>query len=321
MNERRPTASEVIKNLEARLSQASELIGDARRLLSAAAQIEEEARQYAKGALGPTHGASALSLALMSFPLLSSMVEDPLQVPAKSAPGNPAISSEDKDASSKAPWKSADQGDVTSLHGVEFPSARLAEAQVIVAEAIGGVKNGNMTNLYANNRGKNAWRRSLFKAAMESSTGAVASADHRPALPLEAASGQQTTPAAPVTDAEDTVIQPRRVHWETDPLDDLDPVKVGEQVAIAPEAEIPADASPAKEMPSAGAGEQSDVSHSVPVQTMRRPSYGNSNPMPDGLTEAIQSMRESGNDPTVPPSSRVRSRLSRPAFLRRGSTG
>lgn len=310
MNERRATASEVIKVLEAKLSQASELIDDVDRLLAQAAEIEASAKDYALRSLGPIHGDAAFDLALVSYPslaakrgLLGVSSGKPMESLPKPLPADRPLPS----PAAVSPIE------VSTLHGVEFPSARFDEAQAIVAEAIAHRRAGGTSNVYASNRGKNAWRRSLFKAALDSAGSAAATPvdsvhtetpgvpepDEPPTIPKDSASPAPTA-AAPA--------------WEEDPLDD----PVGGSFPTPSVSDVPSTA-PAPQVLDVPptSPEETVLPPARPALGLRRPSYGNSNPKPEGLAEAIQTMRDNGKDPTVPPPA-ARPRFNKPGFLRKG---
>lgn len=314
MNERRATASEVIKSLEARLSHASELADDVFRLLDQIAEIEVDAKEYATRSLGNDHGASAFDLALFSCPSLKRLRQQGGHFAAASSESiedRPVVNS-----SHSAPIVEATTNRTSAsvtLHGVEVPLSRIEEAKVIVDEAIAHKRNGGTINLYANNRGKNAWRRSLFKASMdakhhvpeqiaivqnapihliEETARVPAASIASPAIQIE-----QLPPSAPKREPA-PIVAPA---WDLDPLDDpIDTDALGRSIGSE--------------------NEPNDIPSENQRPAFRRPSYGNSSPKPDGLAEAIKSMRENGKDPSVPSTPSASIRFKQPHFLRRGRT-
>jgi len=321
MSERRPTASEVIKTLEAKLSHASELADDVFRLLEQISEIETEARDYASRSLGLDHGASAFDLALVSCPALKRLKDRPESFSRGIVASPETRQSPVATGPAAAPVAAPRAADIAILNGIEVPASRIEEARAIIDEAATHRRNGGTVNLYANNRGKNAWRRSLFKAAMDAPlAAAVPSAVPAPQPVVEEAAAilrptvfapLQPPAPPPVVIAPD--IRPEPVPpvetpsgfapsteqaWEADPLDDPIETDSARITHSEPDAVPP-------------------QSQRLPI---RRPSYGNSNPKPDGLAEAIQSMRESGKDPSVPSTPSASIRFKQPHFLRRGKT-
>jgi hypothetical protein len=345
--------------LEARFSRASELLDDVARLLGEIAEMEGDAKEYATRALGPALGGTAFDLALASFPALASRAGTPTSIPVVPVHHSNRSAEATVRSSAAAPIRDLVEGHVT-FYGERILASQSGEAKVIADKVIEHRRTGGTKLLYPVERGKNHWRKRVEKAVLKSletpaTPPAAAAALPRPAESAEQQHAVPTNPivavlipeAAAVVETPPPALPDRgAMTWEVDPLDDdpLDDHVPARAVRTAPA--IPEDVvaplivnetptvespAPTASPPEAPAEVVTELQAAVPAAGSepvrpetpslgRRPSYGNSNPKPEGLAEAIESMRENGRDPTVPAPAPVRRSFSRPNFTKRSAT-
>ena len=168
-------ASEIIREAEQKLAQAYSMRKNAYDLLREAASIEAAVQEYAISVMGPDKGFIAFEMAKWSLSGDVGEISIPQSSPQKiDVPVEPMKSAEPV----SAPVKTAATKAVPSVtplssrpldrdkyFGENVPPARTAEADEIVAQATSYVAQGRKGNPYGSDRGKNAWRKSLFNSA------------------------------------------------------------------------------------------------------------------------------------------------------------
>lgn len=168
-------ASEIIREAEQKLAQAYSMRQNAYDLLREAASIEAAVQEYAISVMGPDKGLIAFEMAKWSLNGDGGEISIPQSSPQKiDVPVEPIKSPEPVSAPVKTVATRA-VSNVTTLSsrsldkdkyfGENVPSARTAEADEIVAQATSYVAQGRKGNPYGSDRGKNAWRKSLFNSA------------------------------------------------------------------------------------------------------------------------------------------------------------
>lgn len=218
MEGQRLLASEVVRKAEVALARAASLREEAMRLMREAESIEASTKRMATDVLGDAHGTAAFELARLStasgvVPLEATATgEDPVQTTVKfddavslDTPLTGPQPSSSPAAPPPVPQTAPDteiRAERTVVHGVEVPASRLAEAEKLVAEARAIASQGKKNNPYAGDRGKNAWRRSLFKAVLEQ----FAVTDPREGSPTESVGGVTVTDPPPSGDKTSTDI-------------------------------------------------------------------------------------------------------------------
>lgn len=176
-------ASEIIREAEKQLIEANKLRLAAFELLQKATASEDLARSVTVEALGPERGLLAFEMAQWSISALSGTdipqdkhvikelvdTSNPKNSQQKYGAGkenntpSPSINVvESKKVSSRPSVK---QLDVSRYFGEKVPLDRVSEADDIVSQAASFVAQGRKGNPYGSDRGKNAWRKSLFNAA------------------------------------------------------------------------------------------------------------------------------------------------------------
>lgn len=316
----RRSASEVVKEAEATLTRASALRAEARRLLETAEGVEREARADAIRALGEAHGIAAFSLALLSFPEASAaltaepttmapLAATPLPVPAMRTETPGSI----PQPSAAAPETAEDASPGrTSMWGVDVPAPRVEEAKALIAEATAMAAQGKKTNPYATDRGKNAWRRSLFTAVIDGLGNPEALVD---ALPQRSklASAFDAVPLSPAPPPASVPTPSRSV----DPTNDVASTEDAHEGEVA----NPCDPEERPSLAEHGGASEEAVSHASPMPlndpldddlpdepfkshpvTNRRAGFGNPVPKPPGLAEAQARTAGAGLRPVRRPS-------------------
>lgn len=175
----RKPASQIIREAEEQLQKAVELRLEALR-------IEDLAKQELVDLLGLVNGSAAYDIAMWSL-----NNEDRSDVTytgeqlERSTPATEKPSEQSSQAPSTGRTKQVQQvsevasnkvskiDDVSknTLYGIVIPAPRMAEAEEIVIQAKSFNSQGRKTNPFANDRGKNAWRKSLFNAVWTSFEG------------------------------------------------------------------------------------------------------------------------------------------------------
>lgn len=177
-------ASEIIREAEKQLVEAHKMRLSAYNLLREAASVEEQARTIAVEAMGPEKGLIAFEMAKWSMSGIEGYAVDidlpavktadvvPVSERKNSIPAATASESGTKrsDVSPKSPpeVKATVRTEISQnqqYFGENVPPARIAEADEIVAQASAYVAQGRKGNPFGSDRGKNAWRKSLFNAA------------------------------------------------------------------------------------------------------------------------------------------------------------
>jgi len=181
-------ASEIVREAEAAHRRSLQLREEARRLLAEADAVEAGALARAVDSLGEDLGRAAVGMAAWTVtgklpeaaqplptmgeeapaPYAPAPASGPDQTPV--APAAPAPACDTQQAENLAPAPAASGSQVTSrtsLHGVDVPPSRIQEAEEIVAQASSLFAQGHKSNPYGSDRGKNAWRKLLFKAAWD----------------------------------------------------------------------------------------------------------------------------------------------------------
>lgn len=306
----RRSASDVVKDVEAALTRAASIRAEARRLVEAAIDIERDARSAAVLALGEAHGEAAFSLALLSFPEIaeSSVVEGaPAPAPV------PAAIVDELPVPAEAPPQAGEDSASgrTSMWGVDVPNSRLDEAKALVDEATAMAAQGKKASPYATDRGKNAWRRSLFAAVMERlcvgeavpASAPVVTPMPRPVVTPRAPSHAPASPAASAPQAAPE--RPAPVATAAPSADEA-PLAAGSPVGPPHHPEgfdswsskgDPLDDDPPVDAPTVPPGIESH-----PVPEGRRAGFGNPVPKPAGLSEAQTRVHGTGLRPVRRPS-------------------
>lgn len=199
-------ASVIVRSAEAAVQRAASLREAARLYLEEADTIEAAARASAVEVLGEELGEAALRMAALTVaalpvaPQAAPAVLEQTQSPAAvvsaftppvavshpvPAPSAAAAPSEEvvQPKTSEAPAK-------IELYGIDVPPSRMQEAAEITAQASAMFSQGRKTNPYASDRGKNAWRKALYKAAWDS---------------LASEAGDLSKPLAPASSVADKV--------------------------------------------------------------------------------------------------------------------
>lgn len=168
-------ASEIIREAEQKLAQAYSMRQNAYDLLREAASIEATVQEYAISVMGPDKGLIAFEMAKWSLSGDVGEISIPQSSPQKiDVPVEPMKSAEPVSASVKTVATKAVPSvtplssrplDKDKYFGENVPPARTAEADEIVAQATSYVAQGRKGNPYGSDRGKNAWRKSLFNSA------------------------------------------------------------------------------------------------------------------------------------------------------------
>lgn len=260
MDGRRVTASDVVRDAEARLTRSAALREEARRLMEVADAMDLETLAMAVAALGEGPGKVAYDLAAMSVggSVASVPQAEPKQFPppppnSASVPSPPSALVAERESRER---ESVEAPTHEFFHGVKIPSSRRAEAEDIVSEARAVVAQGKKQNPYAADRGKNAWRGNLFRAVLADSLPSGSGGDTEE-------SKQEPPPesavAAPMASQSTPTSLP-----EHDPLDDVPPAGSEPVVTDLPPERL----------------------ESHPVPRSRRAGFNNSVPKPPGLTEA-----------------------------------
>jgi len=197
MEERRITASTVVRQVEAALARSEGLRAEARRLMEAADELENDARSSAISMLGPVHGSAAFDLALLSFRDSSTDqtstkddaandASDAVQIDhsAPSAAPAPAMTLEPeslpvRSATSRAKVATKKQrpSDLVTRYGVSFSRSHLDEAEAVIAEAFKTAATNGASNSYQHHRGKNVWKKQLFEAVLGHALAEISKAD------------------------------------------------------------------------------------------------------------------------------------------------
>jgi hypothetical protein len=335
MSERRVSASEVMKSLEGEFTLASELMDEIARLYAEMAARQKQAKERAIRLLGHDQGERVYDLALDQFPNLKSGL---INVAAPAAPSQDSPLPSQFVSPATAPQVAMAPAASVEFYGISIPVAQSDEAKAVAARVINHRSDGASTLLYSTDRGKNSWRKRLEQAIVASKNTLPvipeAPAVHEAAIaPVEAVEppSVQIIPSAvavetlPMT-ATAQPIRPTAVTWEADPLDDLDdmddlkdshefeaPAVMSEALAEAPP-EAPSPAPPLESLPEVAVAPP--PVRNEPPAPVRRASYGNASPKPEGLAAAIQSAQQNGRDPTVPAAAPIR-RFSNPRFAQR----
>lgn len=241
-------ASEIVRNAELALLKAAELRVEADK-------IEQEARNRALEVMGPIKGAVAYDMAVWSVqevmseikggsaatstPSLSLHAPDIGTSEAALPSVHPVVEPEAKKldvfvTAITSPVLPVEQvievrkpsiqilspvmAPANELYGIDVPPSRLAEGDDIVAQAKSYASNGRKGNPFANDRGKNAWRKALFNAvwtslaAIEIPRHEISSLDPVDSDPVSSAASVQDSVATSDQDnVDDTVSEDERV--------------------------------------------------------------------------------------------------------------
>lgn len=167
-------ASEIIKKTEEQLSEAQKKRLAALELLNEAGLIEEQAKAFTVDSMGAENGLMAFELAKWSvssreevsvpstgLDVLPSKVDEGVEKVDRQVVEEP--SKVVKSTKVKALQSKRDNRD--KYFGANVPSSRVLEAEEILVQVASYVSQGRKGNPFANDRGKNAWRKALFNAA------------------------------------------------------------------------------------------------------------------------------------------------------------
>jgi len=215
-------ASEIVRAAEAAVRRAFELRAEAD-------AIEAEARSRAVEALGNDLGAAAMDMARLTASTRAAgqqgdagqtkgpaiqpeAVSEAAAEPSMPLAGSDGTAAVHRQAAvpERGDSPTAASTDSPDLCGVDVPPSRMQEAEEIVSQAESLFQQGRKSNPYASDRGKNAWRKALFRAAWEKlatagEAEAAPTAAGKPAVSVTAAPHPSSTPLrAPVAgDMED----------------------------------------------------------------------------------------------------------------------
>lgn len=167
-------ASEIIREAEKQLTEAQNMRLSAFNLLKEAAAIEENTRAYTIELMGPQNGLIAFEMARWSMAEINSASEiqfranvtastsAPASAPVSATPAAPVVKPKSVAVTLE---KSDTRASSDKYFGENVPQSRISEADDILSQAAAYVSQGRKGNPFGSDRGKNAWRKSLFNAA------------------------------------------------------------------------------------------------------------------------------------------------------------
>jgi hypothetical protein len=175
-------SSQVLKQIEAAVLRRHELQINVDRLLASIAFLNTEAENLAVAEFGPDIAPWALKMAEGSLPSIISLSAEkldgdaPVAAIAPSVVPAPVLANDSMVAaivetpvpSSQTEVDNDPVADNDDFFGVPVPSSRIAEGYAIVEEALICYRQGQKSNPYGSDRGKNSFRKQLFARALES---------------------------------------------------------------------------------------------------------------------------------------------------------
>lgn len=178
-------ASEIIREAEKQLIEAQQLRLSAYELLREASLLEDRTRNSTIEAMGPETGMLAFEMAKWSLAGMNGsnldhvnatttdvgIVQTDKNLTLKDVDVKSTVTPEPRSTVKVSEPKKVTVNprnniiDAAQYFGEKIPSDRVAEADDIISQASSYVSQGRKGNPYGSDRGKNAWRKSLFNAA------------------------------------------------------------------------------------------------------------------------------------------------------------
>lgn len=373
----RVSASEVVRQAEIEIGRAQTLREQAKRIMEQADQIERETQSSAINALGHEQGQAAFVMAHWTVYGASDVADPPKDTEgsSSSSPTSSAthadvavetatevrpVALKKADESSPVPLPThssevAPNGKI-SMFGVDVPPSRIDEAREIEAKAVNSLQQGRKSNPFSKDRGKNAWRKTLYNAVIQD-LGPSYKRDEEREITISELPGKRPSISASVPDTSSVEhhtsisagsdisdIGDASEAYRADPADldvhdplyDLDdelppasnmPPPRGYPEVSSGQEDAMSDDSPSSQYANAhdSAGRSATVMHRpMPIQNGRRAAYGQSMQQPDTLPDLEPLDGQKGEESSSPgyvrkpPSLGTGRKMTPPSFMRKG---